>query len=478
MKKWKIVIVSCMVCILLFSTSFQAMAAEISSSNAAPGTTSAITLNEVSKSDVRLDLNEKHSKRRNVTEYNNVVNQMNQSKQGYARIADDNSDPSGANYLPFNQATGDTIDTEGGSRWYGVVADEACRITTLMVASDSSSDFDLYVYKLDEATGTLNNIGYSCQEAGNNEKVDLIVNEGVYYIQVNAYTGTGTFGLVSYQSINYISKEINDTIGTATTISKSCTLTDAIDSPLDMDIYKFSITTEASRKSFTLSNPENCNYALYIVTSDNSIYSINSGVTYSLGNGDYYLIVTTSDGTYSNATPYTLAVTNQDCILGGTDLLSYNGYLVQQVGANYYINGKLIDFSYSYKYDFSAGADYLHASMTLKTTANTSVKNFADEQSLGISFIKYTSTFNDSARDVALFIPIHNVSYTYYRTASASLAPTYVFDSRTVAEAYLIVDVNTGKVIDLFSPNWYYESSASHHSNGIGAVYATCIAPQ
>lgn len=27
----------------------------------------------------------------------------------------------------------------------------------------------------------------------------------------------------------------------------------------------------------------------------------------------------------------------------------------------------------------------------------------------------------------------------------------------------MIVDVNTGKVIDLFSPNWYYESSASHH---------------
>jgi transketolase len=40
------------------------------------------------------------------------------------------------------------------------------------------------------------------------------------------------------------------------------------------------------------------------------------------------------------------------------------------------------------------------------------------------------------------------------------------------------VDVNTGKVIDLFSPNWYYESSASHHSNGIGAVYATCMDPQ
>ncbi|AEY65587.1 hypothetical protein [Clostridium sp. BNL1100] len=476
MKKWKSGILGCMVCLLFFSTPFQAIAAEISSSDATSGSASAITLNEVGKSNVRLDLNKKQSHRRNVGKYNNIVNHMNQSKQVYASTADDNSDPNGASYLPFNEATGDAIDTEGGSRWYGVVADETCRITTLMVASDPSSDFDLYIYKLDEATGTLDNIGYSCQEAGNDEKVDLIVNEGVYYIQVNAYTGTGTFGLVSYQSINYISREINDTIGTATAISKSCTLTDAIDSPLDMDIYKFSITTEASRKSFTLANPENCNYALYIVTSDNSIYSINSGVTYSLGNGDYYLIVTTSDGTYSNAAPYTVAVTNQDSVLGGTDLLSYNGYLVQQVGANYYINGKLIDFSFSYKYDISAGADYLHASMTLSTKANTSVKNFADEQSLGISFIKYTSTFNGSARDVALFIPIQNVSYTYYRTASASLAPTYVFDSRSVAEAYLIVDVNTGKVIDLFSPNWYYESSASHHSHGIGAVYATSIA--
>ena len=37
-----------------------------------------------------------------------------------------------------------------------------------------------------------------------------------------------------------------------------------------------------------------------------------------------------------------------------------------------------------------------------------------------------------------------------------------------------IVDVNTGKVIDLFSPNWYYEDSSSSHTHSIGNIYSIC----
>lgn len=88
-------------------------------------------------------------------------------------------------------------------------------------------------------------------------------------------------------------------------------------------------------------------------------------------------------------------------------------------------------------------------------------------------FIKYNSSFNSSARDFALYIPINDVNYAYHRTASASLAPTSVHQSSSVF-AEVIVDVETGKVIDLFSPNWYYESIYSHHTHGISNIFAMC----
>lgn len=407
---------------------------------------------------------------------NNII-----KNDGIETLSVENDNPNGAYYLPFNTAVGDNIDTVGDSRWYGVIAEKTSRISTLMVADDEKANFDLYVYKLNKENSTLELIGYSVEAAGTNEIVDMKVDAGIYYIQVKAVSGTGDCALVSYLSTQYIDKEINDTIQYASDLQISGKVIDAVDSPIDMDVYKFTVSTEAARKKFTLSNPENCNYVLYIVKSNGSIYSITSGKMYLLEKGEYYLVVTTADGTYSNSEPYTISVTNQNCALNARDILNYNGYLLQQVGTtglNYYINGKKIDFSYKYNYNLSAGSDYLHATMTMSTKSTSEVFNtpFTDTNGTdheGIMFIKYNSSFNSSARDFALYIPINDVNYAYHRTASASLAPTSVHQSSSVF-AEVIVDVETGKVIDLFSPNWYYESIYSHHTHGISNIFAMC----
>ena len=88
-------------------------------------------------------------------------------------------------------------------------------------------------------------------------------------------------------------------------------------------------------------------------------------------------------------------------------------------------------------------------------------------------FIKYNSTFNGSSRDLALYVPINDVDFLYRRNANESLGPTYVYDSYSKL-ANVIVDVNTAKVIDLFSPNWYYQSSYSNHKRSIGDIFAIC----
>lgn len=400
---------------------------------------------------------------------------------GIQALSAENDNPNGAYYLPFNTPVGDTIDVEEESRWYGVIADTKSRITTFMVTADDTANFDLYVYKLNEETSTLELIGYSTKGAGSNEIVDMVVDAGTYYIRMRSVSGVGECAVVSYLSTQYIDKEINDTMQFASELPTSGTVTDAIDSPLDMDVYKFSVSTEGARKKFTIVSPDDCNYAMYIAKADGSIYNIKSDSLYLLEKGDYYLVVASADGTFNNSATYTVTVTNQNCILDAEDLVSYDGYLLQRVGKtgiNYYINGKKIDFSYKYEWNISSGKDYLNATMTLATKETSDVysKYFTDTNGVdheGIMFIKYNSTFNSSARNLALYIPINDVRYSYNRVASASLAPTSVHQSYD-AFANVIVDVDTAKVIDLFSPNWYYESSASHHTNGIGKIYAIC----
>lgn len=392
-----------------------------------------------------------------------------------------NDNPNGAYLLPFNTTITDNINVAGESRWYGVIAEKKSRISTMMVA-DNTVNFDLYVYILDQESATLNLIGYSNNAAGQNEIVDMIVDEGIYYIEIYSTSGVGNCALASYLSTDYIDNEINDTVELASDLQMNGVTQGAVDSPIDMDVYKFTISTEASRCRFTLQNPENCNYALYMVRgSTGAMYSVTSGTLYLLECDDYYLIVASTDETYNAAMPYSLSVSSQNCVTGARELLSYNGYLLQQKGNSgleYYINGIPIDFNYTYTDDFSYGDDYMHARMTLTTKSTSEVYNkyFTDINEIdhaGIQFIKYKSSFNNSSRNVALYIPINDVTFAYHRTASASMAPTSVHQSfATFAE--VIVDVNTGKVIDLFSPNWYYESSASNHTHSIVDIYAIC----
>ncbi len=401
-----------------------------------------------------------------------------ESKLGKTRSAS-NDNPNGAYYLPFNSPQSDNIDTEGENRWWGVISEETARISTMMVAEDDTVDFDLYVYHLNEETSTLELVGYSIEDAGAYEIVDMVVDAGTYYIQIASHSGTGNFALVSYLSTQYIANEINDTIEYATDLPEKGTITDTIDSPIDLDVYKFTLADTAD-KTFTLVCPSGCNYKMYILKeSTGTPHDVTSGAVYSLEADTYYLVVVSADGTYSNSLPYTLTVTHENYVAGPEDLLEYNGYVLQkggESGLDYYINGKKIDFSYEYKYNVSVGDSYLNATMKMTTRSTSKVVEtaFTDtngEDHEGIMFIKYKSSFNDSSRNLALYIPINDVNYSYHRSASASMAPTSVHISQRVF-ANVIVDVDTGKVIDLFSPNWYYESGDSHHSRNIADIYA------
>lgn len=396
-----------------------------------------------------------------------------ESKLGKIRSAS-NDDPNGAYYLPFNSPQSDNIDTEGENRWWGVISEETARISTMMVAGDDTVDFDLYIYRLNEETSTLELVGYSIEDAGAYEIVDMVVDAGTYYIQIASHSGTGTFALVSYLSTQYIANEINDTIEYATDLPEQGTITDAIDSPIDLDVYGFALA-DAAKKSFALTCPSGCNYKMYIYEkSTGDSHDVISGEIYSLEAGTYYLVVAPADGTYSSSLPYTLTVTHENFVAAPENLLEYNGYVLQRGGASgldYYINGKKIDFSYEYKYNVSVGDSYLNATMKMTTRSTSTVCETAEDNHEGIMFIKYKSSFNSSSRNLALYIPINDVNYSYHRSASDSMAPTSVHISKRVF-AYVIVDVDTGKVIDLFSPNWYYDSGDSNHSHSIANVYA------
>ena len=78
-------------------------------------------------------------------------------------------------------------------RWYAFSVAKATKFTAAMVMDDTA-DFDLYVYKLNETDGTLELVGGSAiVGAGTQELSMLKLDEGIYFIGIEAATGNGSF---------------------------------------------------------------------------------------------------------------------------------------------------------------------------------------------------------------------------------------------------------------------------------------------
>lgn len=163
----------------------------------------------------------------------------------------ENTDPNNAYLVEHENIVQGTLAQEKEMRWYGFILEQASKVS-IMLETVSQVDADLYVFRLDEETYELNLIGGSSRTGlGNYEYYTDVLDTGIYYFAISAYEGNGQYGFAFYATQD-IGNESNDTISNATEIDINEKIAGVIDTPYDIDYYRFTLSSPVIIPSLTV----------------------------------------------------------------------------------------------------------------------------------------------------------------------------------------------------------------------------------
>lgn len=168
-----------------------------------------------------------------------------------------NTDINNAEAITVNSMNYDMIAEAGQQRWYLFWSD-AGKLTLDLTAPDSTNvDYDVYLYQYsDDDGGTVTLIDGSENNNSADEHVARMIEEGVYFVLVNGYSGydaNHSFRLGVGYSNNLDSAEIDDHFNASTAVSVPFSVTGTIDNAYDHDYIKFTVTEE-SKMAFSVVN--------------------------------------------------------------------------------------------------------------------------------------------------------------------------------------------------------------------------------
>jgi len=394
--------------------------------------------------------------------------------------ATNNTNPNNAFLLSLNESMYGNITAQGEQRWYAAEINQNSKLTTTLLMTQNV-DFDLAIFKLDLSTMTLNYISESYQGVGEPEVIDLLINSGIYYFLVVSYTGTGLFEITAYTSTFDLQYEINDGLSIATPVSSNeFTVNGIIDNPFDYDFYKFTLTG-TRMSTFNFSKPTGTNYQLYLFLNGTSVYQLDSGVQYNIPAGTHYIVVFSQDNTHSNSSFYTVKLTSQIFIPGlATYLSTSNGINTMQMtsdGKTFYVNGNLINFTWSYTGRVNNSAGYINTYMNLYQKSTQYVA-MVESDLYPINndgqlpyFANYTTTFEGGgSAHPALILTLVGTDFTVNRYAGGAYANEAI--SYSVPYTQVVINVNTGRIIDVTFYNFYYYfGHRTYTANYVPTVY-------
>lgn len=259
-------------------------------------------------------------------------------------------------------------------KWYVFSLSEKSKIS-IMLQMVESLDADLYMFALNEQTYELDLIGGSANEGvGIYEYFNCVMEAGTYFFAVGGYEGTGNFAFAYYQSTSDVSYEENDSLETAASIELSNDIEGVIDSPYDIDYYKFTLLSPTIIQ-YSISSEKGYSLKLTGAVGDNAaVYKVNfSNGSYEFMPGTYYFAVHSENGTYSSSSSYTvnikkirgvadenivpfMAICEEACVVFQTNVS----------GTKYYVNGNPIDIRYEYNFSSSNNNGLQNLSITLK----------------------------------------------------------------------------------------------------------------
>jgi len=395
-----------------------------------------------------------------------------------AQSNQENIDPNYA-YLVENEdiVQGDLTQTDE-MRWYGFILDQTSKVSIMLEAA-SSVDADLYVFQLDQETYNLDLIGGSASTGlGTTEYYSAILGEGIYYFAIDAYTGSGQFAFAFYAT-NDLSNEVNDTLSMAATIGVNGTITGVIDNPFDLDYYKFTLTAPIIMSMSTTIG----NYEFDFLAGDSSagIYRVSQlEELYQFEAGTYYIRVYSSDGSYNGNTPYYINLNKISNIADDANSFCYMvnkpAKIVFQTdpnGGSMYVNGNPIDVSYSYYNDASNSAGTQIYDISMQNSSKLRAKIYEDQfmfedwettkyfSMVMPDTVKYLSGnrgVGPTGIDVLeLSIYTHDATDFYKihcRATGAYVANNY---NRDLFFATVLINPNTGKLVDIEYFNYYYD---------------------
>lgn len=393
----------------------------------------------------------------------------------------DNTDPNYAYVVNNEDIFQGTIQTEGEFRWYAFILNEKSK-STILVQMAQSLDADLYLFQLNGSQLEL--IGGSATAGGGAQELyTQRLEAGTYFFAVAGYSGIGNYAFAYYQSSLDANLELNDNKESATNVEMGSPIVGIIDHPGDIDYYK---VTANDNMIFNYSISSTNGYKLSYAGSDNSTTpKVVNGNTVLLNNGTHYFAVVSPNALYSSESVYTISF-NKIGNLAPLNLAPYAGineeagivFQTDYKGVSngyssvYYINGNPIDINYQWKFSDSNsyGSQSYNISLRGGNDVIAHIKNDPERPSAVWYRNSTRPSYGVSGRPA---LAIKFISSSAFYSINCLCTGAYaqnnlVKDMNTVT---VIVDPETGKMIDIYSFNYFYDFAVGSNSISVLTNY-------
>ncbi|QPA31115.1 carboxypeptidase-like regulatory domain-containing protein [Thermaerobacillus caldiproteolyticus] len=254
------------------------------------------------------------NKTRPVLKKNLAAAKSNNSVSSNAAIQALNDSPNNAAGIEIGNIYTDYITKDGQQKWYHFTNETSGKLTVILQTVQSSSvDYDLHLFKLNEDTMTLDEVANSTYNAGLNEQLSLIGEEGTYYMVVNSVSGSdpdSPFAFLVERSSSYDQYEPDDNIYQASAYMNNIYQNKTIDNSYDMDWVILQVDTEKTL-TVNLNNPTSIDYQLDIFDlSLNPLAGLEDNTNYSIvfPAGTYLLRVQSRSWDFDPNQEYTLDI--------------------------------------------------------------------------------------------------------------------------------------------------------------------------
>jgi len=380
---------------------------------------------------------------------------------GISAQSDGNTNPNAAYLLTDNTEAAGTIEATGEARWFAFSLGEKSKVSVRTTMAQNM-DADLYIFSLDSTTGSLNMIGGSTNSTlGEAEYYSAVLEAGTYFAAVSSYEGAGEYSIAYFQTNVDIAYEVNDTLETAYNVTFGERMVGVIDCPCDVDIYRFTVE-KYTWIQIVGSYPSSYEVELLGYTAEGDCQKVDQGI-YSFAPGTYWFMMSTKDGGYSSS-----AVTYSLNFQKSHEADSLDGYMKEGQGENtgiqislsedkklVYVNGHRVDIGYSYIWDGSN--DYGQQLYDISIVPDSSV--YCSYMEI-VRYKGSTHPMMKYAYEPAVLMTFKSPSSDFYKI-DCQCSGKYA--AETVVQKYnfvtVLVDPSSGKMIDIYYPNFYYSFS-------------------